>query len=89
MENGNQEIGFSTNRALVATPGQIPRANIRLSAKRALFFALGLMTLFVLYRDEQFFLDHRSNTWKFFSPLLVKLMVHALGGATALVLGVL
>jgi uncharacterized membrane protein len=47
------------------------------------------MTLFVLYRDEQFFLDHRSNTWKFFSPLLVKLMVHALGGATALVLGVL
>ena len=87
MEKMDQEISFSTNRSFVATPGQSPRAKIRLSAKHALFFALGLMTLFVLYHDEQFFLDHRSNTWKFFTPVLGKLVIHALGGVTALVLG--
>lgn len=87
MENRDQEISFSTNRSFGAAPGQIPRAKNRLSAKHALFFVLGLMTLFVLYHNEQFFIDHRSNTWKFFSPVFGKLMVHALGGATALVLG--
>jgi hypothetical protein len=87
MDNRDQEITFSTKPAFVATPGPTLRAKSRLSARHSLFFALGLMNLFVLYHDEQFFIDHRSNTWKFFSPVFGKLMVHALGGATAFVLG--
>src|ERR1700760_4413857 len=89
METKDQESRFSTDRSFVATPGRIPRAKSRLTAKHALFLALGLMTLFVFYHDEGYFLDHKSNTWKFFSPVFGKLLVHALGGATALVLGAL
>jgi len=47
------------------------------------------MTLFVVYRNERFFFNHQSDTWKFFYPVRWKLFVHALGGATALVLGAL
>ena len=61
----------------------------RWSAKHVLFFVLALMTLFVVYRDERFFFNHQSDTWKFFYPVRWKLFVHALGGATALVLGAL
>jgi len=35
------------------------------------------------------FFNHQSDTWKFFYPVRWKLFVHALGGATALVLGAL
>lgn len=59
------------------------------SAKHAMFFVLGIMTLLVLYHDERFVLDHKSNSWKFFYPVRWKLFVHGLGGATALVLGAL
>jgi len=52
-----------------------------------LFCALGLMTLFVIYHDENFLFDHSSNTWKFFRPVLWKLCLHAVGGAIALTLG--
>jgi Predicted membrane protein (DUF2306) len=61
----------------------------RWSAKHVLFFVLALMTLFVVYRNERFFFNHQSDTWKFFYPVRWKLFVHALGGATALVLGAL
>jgi Predicted membrane protein (DUF2306) len=59
----------------------------RLRAKHALFLVLGLMTLFVLYHNEQFFIRRHSDTWKFFYPVRGKLFVHALGGAIALVVG--
>jgi hypothetical protein len=61
----------------------------RLRAKHVLFVGLGLMTLFVLYRDEGFLIHHHSITWKFFYPVRGKLFVHALGGAIALVVGAL
>lgn len=61
----------------------------RFSPKHALFVVLGLMTLFVLYHNERFLIDHKSNDWKFFYPVRWKLCVHGLGGATALVLGAL
>jgi Predicted membrane protein (DUF2306) len=73
----------------VATSVQPLRAKSRFSAKHAIFFVLGLMTLFVLYHDERFILNHKSGTWKFFYPVRWKLFVHVLGGATALVLGAL
>ena len=61
----------------------------RLRAKHALFLVLGLMTLFVLYKNEGFLIHHHSDTWKFFYPVRRKLFVHALGGAIALVVGAL
>lgn len=87
MDIGEQEVRVSNDRAAFATPNPKSRLTNRISAKHVLFFVLGLMTLFVLYHNERFFANHRSNTWKFFYPVFGKLMVHALGGATALVLG--
>lgn len=57
------------------------------SAKHAVFLVLGLTALFILYHDERFIFDHESSTWKFFYPVRWKLFAHAIGGATALVLG--
>jgi hypothetical protein len=64
-------------------------ARTRLQVKHVLFVALGLMTAFVIYHDEGFFIDHRSKTWNFFQPVLWKLIIHAVGGSTALVFGAL
>ena len=69
--------------------GQSFRSANWLSAKHIWFGMLGMMTLLVIYHDERFFLDHTSNTWKFFQPVRWKLYVHAAGGAIALSLGAL
>ena len=50
---------------------------------------LGLAVLFVLYHNERFVFQHDSGTWKYFSPVRWKLLVHVLGGATALAVGAL
>ena len=73
----------------MVTSTQPQRARTRVSDKHAMFFVLGVMTLFILYHDERFLIDHKSNTWKFFYPVRWKLFVHGLGGAIALVLGAL
>jgi hypothetical protein len=54
-----------------------------------LFFVLGLMTLYIMYYDEGFFLHHDSDDWKFFYPVRIKIFFHAIGGAIALVVGAL
>ena len=74
---------------VMVTRAQAPPVKARLRAKHALFLVLGLMTLFVLYHDEGFLIQHHSDTWKFFYPVRGKLFVHALGGAIALVVGAL
>lgn len=74
---------------VMVTQAQSLRVKARLRAKHALFLVLGLMTIFVLYHDEGFLIRHDSNTWKLFYPVRGKLFVHALGGATALVVGAL
>ena len=89
MDIRDQEITFSDDRPVSATSSQKAPSKNRWSAKHAFFFVFGLMTLFVLYHNETFFLDRGSGTWKYFYPVLGKLMVHALGGATALCLGAL
>jgi hypothetical protein len=74
---------------LLVTHGQPLRGKNRITAKHALFLVLGLMTLFVLYRDEGFIFHPESATWTFFQPVAWKISIHALGGAVALVLGAL
>jgi len=73
----------------MVTPGQVLHAKPRLRAKHVLFFVLGLMTLYILYYDEGFFLHHDSDDWKFFYPVRIKIFFHAIGGAIALVVGAL
>jgi hypothetical protein len=92
VHSREQEIGSSADRSALAAPPKLRLTN-RPSAKHVLFFVLGLMTLFVLYHNERWFIHQRSLdeliTWKFFHPVFGKLMVHAVGGATALFLGAL
>lgn len=57
-------------------------------AGKYLFFAiLGLMTLFVLWNNERFFLNPRSPEWAHYNPIRWHLIPHGLGGALALGLG--
>jgi len=52
------------------------------------FFALmGLCVLLVLWTDERFWLDPANPHWKHVAPVKYLLMVHGLGGATALTAG--
>ena len=56
-------------------------------AKHALFVVLGLSTLFVIYHNERFIIDHQSADWKYFFPVRWWLLFHGLGGTVALFLG--
>jgi uncharacterized membrane protein len=55
--------------------------------KYILFGVLGLATLFVLYNNERFVIDHTDPDWSYFYPVRWWLLVHGLGGALALFLG--
>ena len=55
--------------------------------KRSMFVTLGLMFLFVLWRNERFILDHSHPDWAYYSPVRWWLLPHALGGLIALVAG--
>ncbi len=55
--------------------------------KYILFFALGLMFLFVLWHNERFIIDHSQPAWAFFFPVRWWLLVHALAGLSALLIG--
>lgn len=50
---------------------------------------LGLAVVFILYHNERFIFQPDSGTWKYFYPVRWKLLVHVLGGATALAVGAL
>jgi len=73
----------------MAITSQLPRTRNGFPAKHILFFVLGVAFLFIVCHDERFFIDHRSNTWKFFYPVRWKVFAHALGGLAALILGAL
>jgi hypothetical protein len=55
--------------------------------KRALFLTLGLMFLFVLWRNERFILNHSHPDWAYYFPVRWWLIPHGLGGLIALVAG--
>ena len=55
--------------------------------KRALFLVLGLMFLFVLWRNERFIIDHSHPDWANYFPVRWSLVPHGVGGLIALVAG--
>jgi uncharacterized membrane protein len=55
--------------------------------KHILFAALGLLTLFVLFKDERFIFDHSDPNWTYYFPVRWPLIPHGLAGAVALCLG--
>ena len=55
--------------------------------KYFLFLALGLMFLFVLWRNERFIVDHSHPDFAFYYPVRWWLIPHALGGLIAFVAG--
>lgn len=71
----------------MATSSQPLTAKGRFSAKHALFLVLGVMTLFIIYRDEAFIVDHSLNTWTYFQPVRWQILVHGIAGAIALLPG--
>ena len=56
-------------------------------AKHLLFAALGLLTLFVLYHNERFIVDHSDALWTYYLPVRWLLLPHGLAGAVVLCLG--
>ncbi len=81
---GNFEEGLGSV-AQTARPRDTPRS----AAKYALFAALGVITLFVIWHHERFFLDPHAPEWAHYSPIRWHLLPHGLGGTVALALGVL
>lgn len=71
----------------MATTSQLLRIRIKLTAKHAFFLVLGPAVLFVLYHNERFVFQHDTGTWKYFYPIRWKLLIHVIGGATALLAG--
>jgi hypothetical protein len=57
--------------------------------KHAFFVLVGLMTLFVLWNNERFFLNRQAPEWAHYHPIRWHLIPHGLGGTLALALGAL
>jgi len=55
--------------------------------KHILFGVLGLLTLFVIYNNERFIIDHSDPLWNYYLPVRWLLAPHGLTGAIALCLG--
>ncbi len=62
-------------------------ASRRLRSKHVLFVVIGLMTVFVLWNNERFFLNPAAPEWAHFGPIRWQLVPHGLGGTVALVFG--
>jgi len=78
-------------RALLEAVPQVaqPRSSIRDWPKYALFATLGLMTMFVLWNNERFFLDPQAPQWAHYLPIRWQLVPHGVAGTLALALGAL
>jgi uncharacterized membrane protein len=55
--------------------------------KHILFGVLGLMTIFVIYNNERFIVDHSDPAWSYYFPVRWLLVPHGLAGAICLCLG--
>jgi len=54
--------------------------------KTAVFVAVGLMTLYVLYHNERFLIEPRNPIWKHYITIAFWLVPHAVAGTCALIL---
>ncbi|HME39087.1 MAG TPA: DUF2306 domain-containing protein [Steroidobacteraceae bacterium] len=68
------------------TIGQ-PAPDRHFEAKHILFIVLGLLTLFVIYNNERFIVDHSDPQWAYYFPVRWLLVPHGLAGALCLGLG--
>lgn len=59
----------------------------RSNAKYMLFAVLGIMTIFVLWNNERFFLNPQAPEWEHYNPIRWQLLPHGLGGTMALLFG--
>jgi uncharacterized membrane protein len=66
---------------------QSPSTSLSLKPKYWLFAVLSLLTLFVIYNNERFIIDHSDPLWSYYFPIRWLLLVHGLTGAAALALG--
>ena len=55
--------------------------------KHLLFGVLALLTLFVIYNNERFIIDHSDPLWTYYLPVRWMLVPHGLAGAIVLCLG--
>lgn len=55
--------------------------------KHILFGVLGLLTLFVIYNNERFIVDHSDAQWTYYFPVRWLLVPHGLAGVICLCLG--
>ena len=66
-----------------------PRGLPRSPAKYSLFAVLGVMTVFVAWNNERFFLDPLAPEWAHYNPVRWHLLPHGVGGTLTLALGAL
>jgi hypothetical protein len=64
-----------------------PASSGGLQTKHFLFGVLGLLTLFVIYNNERFIIDHSDPLWTYYLPVRWLLLPHGITGALALCLG--
>jgi uncharacterized membrane protein len=64
-----------------------PASSGGLQPKHFLFVVLGLLTLFVIYNNERFIIDHSDPLWTYYLPVRWLLVPHGITGALALCLG--
>lgn len=82
-------MGSFETGAPSVSPTTRPRDTPRSPAKYGLFAVVGVMTLFVAWNNERFFLDPLATEWSHYNPVKWQLLPHGLGGAVALLLGAL
>lgn len=68
-------------------PSDPRRAAGSFGPKHLLFGLLVLLTLFVIYNNERFIVDHTDPLWTYYLPVRWLLVPHGIAGAIALVLG--
>jgi uncharacterized membrane protein len=61
----------------------------RVTLKRVTFAAFGLMTLFVAWNNERFFLTPQAPEWAHYGPIRWHLLPHGIAGLLALACGAL
>jgi hypothetical protein len=65
------------------------RSRTRPSLKGIFFATVAMMTIFVLWNNERFFLNPNAPEWPHYMPIRWHLIPHGAGGALALALGAL